>query len=77
MQGTRCWSAGWSRDDLDVSVKASPCAADKPDSCIRGQDVFYPLKTGWMADFPGKPHGWTPRCFINQEEREIARELSN
>jgi hypothetical protein len=44
------------RDDLDVSVKTSPRAADQPDSWIRGQNVFFPLKTGWMADFPGKPH---------------------
>src|SRR5882724_10606325 len=27
-----------------------------------------------MADFPGKPHGWTPRCFMSKEEREIASE---
>jgi hypothetical protein len=44
------------RDDLDVSVKASPRAADKPNSCIPRQNVFYLLKTGWIADFPGKPH---------------------
>jgi len=44
------------RDDLDVSVNASPCAADKPNSWIRRQNVFYLLKTGWMADFPGKPY---------------------
>jgi hypothetical protein len=39
------------RDDLDVSVKASPSAADKPNSSIRRQNVFYLLKTGWMARF--------------------------
>jgi len=43
------------RDDLDVSVKASPCAADKPNSWIPSQNVFYLLKTGWLADSPGKP----------------------
>ena len=43
------------RDHLDVSVKALPSAADKPNCSIRRQNIFYVLKTGWMADFPGKP----------------------
>jgi hypothetical protein len=43
------------RDDLDVSVKASPRAADKPNSCIPRRSVFYLLKTRWIADFPGEP----------------------
>jgi hypothetical protein len=43
------------RDDLDVSVKTSPPAADKPNSRIPRRNVFYLLKTGWIADFPGKP----------------------
>jgi hypothetical protein len=45
-------------DYVDVSVKSSPGAADKPNSPIRRPNLFYPfypLKTGQMAAFPGKP----------------------
>ena len=60
---------GDARDDLDVSVKSSPRAADNPTSWIRRPNLFYLLKTGWMADFSAKTSGWACRCFIGQRRK--------
>ena len=64
------------RDDLDVSVKSSPRAADKPSSCIPRQSAFFLTENRADGRFLSKNVRMDMRMLHGTtKETEIASEL--